>query len=69
MLIIGVMPMPPAISTAGTLGIGVDEEVAGGRLHPQHVADLDAIVEVVGRHARRQLGLIGRRGTRLIVTR
>ena len=46
MLIIGVMPMPPAMSTAGTAGIGVDEEVTRGRLHPEDVALVDPVVKV-----------------------
>ena len=41
--------------------IGVDEEVSGRRLHAQDVADLHMIVEVAGRQAGRELGVIGGR--------
>jgi hypothetical protein len=61
MLIIGVMPMPPATSTAHDR-IGVNEEVTGRGLHAQDVADPHVIMEVGGRQAGCELRMVGRRG-------
>ena len=42
-------------------GVGVDEEVAGGRFCLEHVACLDTVVKVVRRHTRRQFRAVRRR--------
>ena len=44
----------------GQTGIHVDMEMAGGRLHPQHVAFTDAVVQMVRSQPGRQPGLSGR---------
>ena len=46
MLSIGVMPMPPPISTTGALPFA-EVEMPGGRAGPQHVADTDVVMQEV----------------------
>ena len=45
----------------GHRGVGVDEEVARGRLHAQNVTHLHLVMKVVRRDSRLELGMIRRR--------